>query len=50
MKTVVKRDGTHVIFKSEKIKTAIENAMLETKTGIDAKLAGEIASAIEKQV
>lgn len=50
MKTVVKRDGTHVIFKSEKIKTAIENAMLETKAGIDAKLAGEIASAIEKQV
>ena len=50
MKTVIKRDGTHVIFKSEKLKIAIENAMQETKAGIDSKLAGDIAAAIEKQV
>ncbi len=50
MKTVIKRDGTQVSFRSVKINTAIENAMLETKAGIDSKLAGDIASAIEKQV
>ena len=50
MKTVVKRDGSQVGFNSIKIKTAIEKAMLETKTGIEPKLAGDIATAIEKQV
>jgi ribonucleoside-diphosphate reductase alpha chain/ribonucleoside-triphosphate reductase len=50
MKTVIKRDGTQVGFQSGKIKTAIENAMLETKTGVDVLLAGDIAAAIEKQV
>lgn len=50
MKTVMKRDGSPVSFNGGKIKTAIENAMLETKTGIDSALAGDIASAIEKQV
>lgn len=50
MKTVVKRDGAQVAFNGVKIKTAIENAMLETKTGIDEKLANDIALAIEKQV
>lgn len=29
---------------------AIQNAMLETRLGIDEKLAGDIAIAIEKQV
>jgi ribonucleoside-diphosphate reductase alpha chain/ribonucleoside-triphosphate reductase len=50
MKTVIKRDGTQVSFKGEKIKTAIENAMMETRIGVDSVLAGEIAKAIEKQV
>lgn len=50
MKTVVKRDGAQVEFNSIKIKNAIENAMLETKTGIDVRLSGNIAGAIEKQV
>ena len=50
MKTVVKRDGTQVSFNSGKIKAAIENAMRETKAGVDSVLAGEIAAAIEKQV
>jgi hypothetical protein len=46
----LKRDGTQVKFNGEKIKTAIEKAMLETKAGIDSKLSSDIASAIEKQV
>lgn len=50
MKTVIKRDGSEVSFNSNKIKTAILNAMLETKRGVDDKLAGDIADAIEKQV
>lgn len=50
MKTVVKRDGSEVSFNSTKIKNAILNAMLETKTGVDDKLAGDIADAIEGQV
>lgn len=50
MKTVIKRDGTEVSFNGVKIKTAILNAMLETKGGIDEALAGSIADAIEKQV
>ncbi|MDD2215516.1 MAG: ribonucleoside-triphosphate reductase, adenosylcobalamin-dependent [Eubacteriales bacterium] len=50
MKTVIKRDGTEVSFKSSKIQTAIHNAMLETKTGIDEKLASDIAEAISKQI
>ena len=41
MKSVIKRDGTQVTFNSEKIKTAIEKAMLETTSGIDSKLSGE---------
>lgn len=50
MMTVIKRDGTEVAFKSDKIKNAILNAMLETKGGPDDILAGNIAAAIEKQV
>jgi len=50
MKTVIKRDGTQVSFNCGKIKIAIENAMMETKAGVDSVLAGNIATAIEKQV
>ncbi|MDO4552135.1 MAG: ATP cone domain-containing protein, partial [Bacillota bacterium] len=50
MKTVIKRDGSQVPFNGLKIKTAIRNAMLETREGADDKLAGEIAAAIEEQV
>lgn len=50
MKSVIKRDGTRVTFQREKIKRAIEKAMLETKDGIDEYLAEEIALAIEGQV
>lgn len=50
MKSVIKRDGTRVTFQQEKIKRAIEKAMLETKDGIDEELAGDIALAIEGQV
>jgi anaerobic ribonucleoside-triphosphate reductase len=46
MKTVIKRDGSQVSFNGGKIKTAIENAMMETKAGVDSALAGEIAAAI----
>ncbi len=49
MKKVIKRDGTEVTFNSVKIQAAIENAMLETKEGIEPKLAKDIAIAIEKQ-
>ncbi|MEI8217405.1 MAG: ribonucleoside-triphosphate reductase, adenosylcobalamin-dependent, partial [Eubacteriales bacterium] len=45
-----KRDGTEVIFNPEKIKIAIENAMLETIDGVDLKLAGEIAANIGKRI
>jgi ribonucleoside-diphosphate reductase alpha chain/ribonucleoside-triphosphate reductase len=50
MRTLVKRDGKQVDFNASKIRLAIENAMLETPAGIDKKLSGGIASAIEKQV
>lgn len=50
MKTVIKRDGTEVNYNSGKIKTAILNAMLETKSGINEKLADDITDAINKQV
>ena len=50
MKTVIKRDGSEVNFNGGKIKTAILNAMLETKGGINEKLAGDISDMIEKQV
>ncbi len=50
MKTVLKRDGSESSFNRGKIKTAILNAMLETKDGINEKLAGDIADKIEKQV
>lgn len=50
MKSVIKRDDTRVTFQREKIKRAIEKAMLETKDGIDEYLAEEIALAIEGQV
>lgn len=50
MKTVVKRDGTQVTFNGIKIQRAIENAMLETRAGIDKALAESITTAIEKQV
>lgn len=50
MRTVIKRDGSEVSFNSGKIKTAILNAMLETKDGINEKLAADIANMIENQV
>jgi len=50
MKLVMKRDGTEVVFNSEKIRTAIEKAMMETKEGVNVKLAQDIALGIEKQV
>ena len=50
MKTVLKRDGSESSFNGAKIKIAIQNAMQETKDGIDEKLAGDIAERIEKQV
>src|SRR5665647_997942 len=50
MKTVIKRNGSEVAFDAAKIKTAIQNAMQETRLGVDESLAGGIASAIEKQV
>ncbi|MDR1571894.1 MAG: ribonucleoside-triphosphate reductase, adenosylcobalamin-dependent [Clostridiales Family XIII bacterium] len=50
MKTVVKRDGKRVDFNGLKIKTAIENAMMETPGGVDDRLSGGIAALIEKQV
>lgn len=50
MKTVIKRDGSEVRFNGDKIKRAIQNAMLETTVGIDEKLAEDISIAIEKQV
>ena len=50
MKSIIKRNGSRVKFNSNKIKTAIENAMLETTEGIDGQLAESIVSQIEKQV
>ncbi len=50
MKTVIKRDGSEVAFHSEKIKTAIEHAMMETRLGVDSALAQSIADSIAKQV
>ncbi len=50
MKTVIKRDGREVNFNSSKIKNAILNAMLETKAGINDKLAGDIAESIAGQI
>lgn len=50
MKTVIKRDGSEVAFNRDKIKTAIEHAMAETRLGIDSALAQSIAEAIESQV
>ena len=49
MKTVIKRDGSEVAFNRDKIKTAIEHAMAETRLGIDSALAQSIAEAIESQ-
>ncbi|MGI6751183.1 MAG: ribonucleoside-triphosphate reductase, adenosylcobalamin-dependent [Anaerovoracaceae bacterium] len=50
MKTVIKRDGSEVSFNGDKIKRAIQNAMMETTKGVEEKLAEDIAIAIEKQV
>lgn len=50
MKLVVKRDGNEVSFNPEKIRIAIENAMLETIDGVDIKLASEIAAHIGKRI
>lgn len=47
---VIKRDGTDVEFQLEKIINAIENAMAETKKGIDHNLAKSIVSKIEKSI
>ena len=47
---VIKRDGTKVEFKAEKIQNAIEKAMVETKKGIDHNLIKNIVSKIEKDI
>ncbi len=47
---VIKRDGTEVEFKAEKIQDAIEKAMAETKKGIDHSLIKNIVSKIEKDI
>lgn len=49
MKEVVKRDGNEVSFNRTKIQVAIENAMKETKEGVEVQLAEDIAKAIEVQ-
>ena len=46
MKTVIKRDGSQVSFNGTKIKIAIENAMQETRLGVDEKLAGDIIKGV----
>ncbi|MDR0817685.1 MAG: ribonucleoside-triphosphate reductase, adenosylcobalamin-dependent [Clostridiales Family XIII bacterium] len=50
MNQVKKRDGSIAAFNGQKIRTAIENAMLETTEGVDSQLADSIAAQIEKQV
>jgi len=45
---VVKRNGVLVAFNLEKIKTAIERSMYETKTGVDEALALAIAERVAK--
>lgn len=50
MKLVVKRNGNEVSFNPEKIRIAIENAMLETIDGVDIKLASEISANIKKRI
>jgi hypothetical protein len=50
MKLILKRDGSEVQFNGEKIKTAIEKAMMETKEGVNSKLARDITIGIEKQI
>ena len=47
---VIKRDGTEVVFKVEKIQNAIEKAMAETKIGMDYGLIKSIVSKIEKDI
>ena len=47
---VVKRDGALVKYERNKIKTAIERAMAETKLGIDEVLSEELAHKIEAKV
>lgn len=46
---IVKRNGTFVDFKKDKIVDAIIKAMAETKIGIDEELAWEIAEDIESE-
>lgn len=41
---VIKRDGRKKSFSSDKMKTAIYNAMERTEAGIDSKIAGDIVS------
>ncbi len=50
MMKIIKRNGSEVPFNGQKIKTAIENAMLETTEGVDEPLAENIVNEIEKQV
>jgi ribonucleoside-diphosphate reductase alpha chain/ribonucleoside-triphosphate reductase len=50
MNKVIKRDGSLVDYNGAKIKTAIINAMLETKDGVDEQLASDIVIEIGKQV
>lgn len=45
---VIKRKGNLVDFNCEKIKTAIENAMRETKEGVDSEISLKIAEAIKE--
>lgn len=47
---VIKRDGTTVSFKAEKIVKAIENAMLDTKAGITNAVAVEISEKISEKI
>lgn len=47
---LIKRDGKIVIFNSEKIATAINNAMKETLIGVDEELSQSIASKIENNL
>lgn len=48
MKNVIKRDGRHVLFNSDKIISAIQKAMSETTPGVDEELAHRIAGYISQ--
>ncbi|MCL2111704.1 MAG: ribonucleoside-triphosphate reductase, adenosylcobalamin-dependent [Clostridiales bacterium] len=50
MTKIIKRDGTLVDWSGAKIQAAVENAMLETTTGIDQFLAADIVRQVGEQV